>query len=178
MIIKKILLLLAIGIFPIACSYEKNSLKEVLLNDKDWYTGGIFFPVKITSWEEHEKDTVCIVTTSYSLWLDLNIRDIGGDNFPRLLYDKLQETDGCLDVNKELFFELQKYKIERSSEVDSIYKHGGINGILSYYVKPTGDLFNTPKVVDYIIYLCYQHGIYFRILDTEEGTMIFTDNRE
>lgn len=171
---KILLLLLAIGIFPMACSYKKDSLKEVLLNDRYWHTGGLFFPVKIALWEECEKDTVCIVTTSYSLWMSLNIFDIVGDDFPRLLYNKMQETDGCLDVNRELFLELQKCKIERIPKVDSIYECLGINGVLSYYVKPTGELFNTPKVNDYIIFLCYQHNIYFRMLETEDGTMIFT----
>lgn len=171
---KKILFLLAIGIFPMACSYKGDVLKETLLNDEFWYTGGILFPVKVALWGELKEDTICIVTTSYSLWNSINIRGlIKSDDFPYLLYNIMEETNGYLNVNKQLFLELQKSKIERVPEVDSIYNSTGINGILSHYLKSTGELLNMTNIENYIIYLCYQHNIYFRLFEDETGPRIF-----
>lgn len=155
-----------------SCTGSKDDLKSILLNDKGWYDEGLYFPLYMSLYGELEKDTISVVSSARELMDNLNIQVISYDLFPQLLYDELKHNKGCLNVDKYVFEWYKKYAIiKRNNIVDSIYKNVGIYGVLKYALDKNGNLKKFHQEGNYIIYLCFQHGVYFYNSENEIKVM-------
>ena len=67
-----------------------------------------------------------------------------------------------INVKKNIYEWYRTHSIvEKNHIVDSIYADKGISGLLDYAIDDNGKLIRNGKEGNYIIYLCYQHNIYF-----------------
>ena len=159
---KKFLLFCLIGIICTSCSNQKSQLKNILLNDEFWYYNAIYFPLHLSLYGELSKDTAYVMLTARNLFEDVNVKIIPYEKFPQLLYNEIKNNGGYINVNLNVF---EWYKenaiIEKNNALDSIYNARGILGILDYAVDGCGRLTKHDKEGSYIMYLCFQHGIYF-----------------
>lgn len=156
-----------------SCKDSEDYLKSILLNDEGWYHESVYFPLRLSLYGELEKDTISVVASARELIDNLNIQIISYELFPQLLYDALKYNKGCLNVDKNIF---EWYKnnaiIKKNNFVDSIYKNAGISGVLKYALDKNGKLNKYHQEGIYIIYLCFQNGIYF--YNSENGIYVMS----
>lgn len=145
-----------------SCKQQNDPLKQIILEDEYWHLNATYFPLHLSLYGEMERDTIHVIASTRDLANDINISIIPNEIFPKLLYNEIINNDGCINVDKNTFDEYRTYCIiEANSKIDSIYVQNGISGILDYAVDEYGRLIKLGKEGDYIIYLCFQHGIYF-----------------
>lgn len=145
-----------------ACKKQENPLREILLEEKEWWYDSDYFPLHMSLYGELEKDTIHVIVSDVGLAEDIDINIIPYEIFPELLYNEIVKNKGVINVKKNTYEWYRTHSIiEKNHIVDSIYADKGISGLLDYAIDDNGKLIRNGKEGNYIIYLCYQHNIYF-----------------
>lgn len=91
------------------------------------------------------------------------------------------EIKECVEVDSALYNKLYRYHVKVDSAMLQIYKKNGINELLNKYAKKdSGEFYfylfdNSVNQfnLDYLLYLCSLHHIYFELRTCEEGQYLF-----
>ena len=143
------------------------------------------YAIKLKTWHQtvpkEEEDSCYIITSTPSLYNQLNMQLLEPDEFANRLYD-IVKKDEALSVTEDFFNCKSNSKIQIDSNIYILYKNDGIEAILDRYTDQKGNLyvynpfplegqermnFGQDVNIDYIIYLAQQHNIFSFFRDSE-----------
>ncbi len=121
----------------------------------------------------YQEDSLYIVNTSVNLYNELNMKICSLKEFQEKLY-RLIINHEYLEVSESYFKVLEQRKIQRINRIDSVYQKTGIKGVIRKFTSENGALFSLDsevykedcplsdcKDMNYVIYLCFQHNLFF-----------------
>ena len=131
--------------------------------------------LSVSSNSKVSKDSMMICTLSSYLYRDLNMEILAYDDFLKQLYNHVESKKALL-VDSVLYEKLLVNRVREDKDIKALYDKTGIEGVLDKYMNkedhallhyfPEGDeseAFNSNVNVDYIVYLCFLHDIFFEM---------------
>ena len=85
-----------------ACKKQENPLREILLEEKEWWYDSDYFPLHMSLYGELEKDTIHVIVSDVGLAEDIDINIIPYEIFPELLYNEIVKNKGVINVKKNI----------------------------------------------------------------------------
>ena len=144
---------------------ENPSLYRYMLNGADATVGcnnDIYLIIPVCC----NGDSMDCVKNVCSFYYELNIKILEKKEFTIRLYDHIVKNE-YIEVDTTCYKYLQYYaKVEEDTVIKSLYDREGIDAVIDEYLDECGileSLENRKEDMnyDYIVYLCFQHNIYF-----------------
>lgn len=184
----KLLIIVFILCLNISCARKENKLtreqylETLILDEYELYkntsysssSSNVEIPLHIVN--NATDDTALVVASVEYLaekWQS-NMCILSDSQTIYLLARKMVE--GYISVDSLTFLDLKRYEVTIHPPIDSLYKKGGIEELLQYYVNSEGFIFNVENLsaISYLIYLLYQYNIFVSTgIDCEEGFYIY-----